>query len=136
MLSRETDNFFYIFSGIITILSLLLSISFIVELRKRLKITSNIQLQGNQLPRRKQQEYEIPNAQGIIGIAESVKEFNHKEIKEKKMILMMVVTLISISIITLIYIYFEEVIVFIKIMLIIGIVFALFAWRYSPTKRR
>ena len=136
ILNRETNNFFYIFIGIITILSLLLSISFIVELRKKLKITSTIYLHGNQLPRRKQTEYEIPNAQGIIGLTGSVKEFNHKEIKEKKMILWMVVTLISISIIALIYIYFEEVIVFLKAMLIIIIVFALFAWRYSPTKRR
>ncbi len=138
---KKMDNFsidygFYIFTGIITILFLLMAINFIVDFRKKSKITNTIHLDGNQLPHLKHSEYEIPNAQGIIGIAGSVKEFNHKEIKRKKLILWIVVTLISISIIALIYIYFEQIITIVQVLLIFIVVSALFVWRYSPTKRR
>ena len=128
ILNSEIDNFYYILVGIITIISLLMAINFIVDLRKKSKITNTIHLHGNQLPHRKQSEYEMPNAQGILGIAGSVKEFNHKEIKIKKMILWIVVTLISISIIALIYIFFEEIIDFIKVLLIFVIVISVLAW--------
>lgn len=119
ILDREMDSFYYVFIGIITIPFLLMVIISIVELRKKPKITNTIHLHGNQLPHRKQTGYEIPNAQTIIGIAGSVKEFNHKEIKRKKLILWIVVTLISISIIALIYIFFEEIMGFFKILFII-----------------
>ena len=91
----------------------------IVEEKVKPKITNTIHLHGNQLPRHKQSGYEGPNGQGKKDIAGSVKEFNHKEIKRKKLILWIVVTLISISIIALIYIYFEEIMGFFKILLII-----------------
>jgi hypothetical protein len=136
ILNSEIDNFYYILVGIIIILSELMAIIFIVDLRKMSIITNTIHPQENQLPRCKQTEYEIPKAQGKKGITGSVKEFNHKEIKRKKMILWIVVTLISISIIALSYIYFEQIINFMKVLLIFIVVFALFAWRYSPTKRR
>lgn len=119
ILNREIDNFYYILDGIFTILFLFISISFIVDLRKRLKINNTNHLLDNQLPHPKQGGYERPNSQGKIGIAGSVKEFNHKEIKRRKLILWIVVTLISISIIALIYIYFKEIMGFFKILLII-----------------
>lgn len=136
ILNREIDNFYYILAGIITILFLLLAISFIVDLRKRLKINNTNHHLDNQLLQPKQAGYERPNAQDKIGIAGSVKEFNHKEIKRRKLILWIVVTLISISTVALIYIYFEEVIAFLKVALILVVIIALFIWRYSPTKRR
>lgn len=128
ILNREMDIGYYILMGILTILFLLIAIIFIVELRKKSKITNANPLNENQLPTREQTGYETPNSQDIVAIAESV--------KIKKMILWIVVTLISISIIALIYIYFDQVIAFLKVMLILAIVFALFAWRYSPNKRR
>lgn len=136
ILDREMDSGYYVLTGMMTILSLLMAIFFIVELRKKPKRTNIIHLPGNQLPRRKQTGSEIPNAQGIIDSAESVKEFNHKEIKKRKLIFWIVVTLILISTIALIYIYFEEVIAFLKVALILVVIIALFIWRYSPTKRR
>ena len=136
ILNRETDNFYYILVGTITFISLLMAIYFIADFRKKSKITDTNHLLENQSPRHKQTEYQIPNTQGIIGIAGSVKEFNHKEIRSKKMILWIVVTLILISIIALIYIYFEEVIAFLKVALILVVIIALFIWRYSPAKIR
>lgn len=136
ILNREIDNFYYILDGIITILFLFISISFIVDLRKRLKINNTNHLLDNQPPHPKQAGYETPNAQSKIGIAGSVKDFNNKEIRSKKMILWIVVTLISVSIIAMIYIYLEEIIAFFKVALILALIIALFIWRYSPTKRR
>ena len=136
ILNREIDNFYYILVGTITFISLLMAIYFIADFRKKSKITDTIHLLGNQLHHRKQAGYEIPTAQDIIGIAGSLKEFNHKEINKKKMILWIVVTLISISLISLIYIYLEEVLSFLKVALILVVIIALFIWRYSPAKIR
>ncbi|MBL7966700.1 MAG: hypothetical protein JNK09_06835 [Prolixibacteraceae bacterium] len=127
LFNSKGDSTHYLVMGITTFIFLILIIVFIDELRRKTKMKTSIQLDGNRIMQ-SQSKNQTLTIQHEADLKTKPLELKHVRLKKKKIGLWIAISLIVIALSFLFIIYFQDIINFLKVLLVFGVILALFVW--------